>query len=239
LASSWSNPNDEYFEKHIRDALWLIAMALDKVTKECLGDPADASIVASTIEKGVWKSNLTLSKALGSTPLEIKFDERGHRMLPMALGNLVNGSWKVAGVYDPAAKKFTERTEIIWWPKTGKAAPRFWASCKQGERLTSPAGELQFCETCQNGTYSTGERSTACKECEPGGSADLASVVACVLARTGRPKWANIFAQASSSPAKGNSVASAAIASAMSTKSNQARRHVRPVRLTRKDISDC
>ena len=165
--------DDEYFEGHIRDAVWLIAMALDKIAKECLGDPGDTRVVTSTIEKNVWSSSLTLSKALGSTPLDIKFDKNAHRVLPMALGNLVNGSWKVAGVYDPTSKHFTERSNVIRWPKTGKSAPRSWNTCKTGERLLSTAGELQHCESCPEGTLSVGGRSTVCVECTPGERADF------------------------------------------------------------------
>ena len=164
--------DDEYFEGHIRDSVWLIAMALDKIAKECLGDPGDTRVVTSTIEKNVWSSSLTLSKALGSTPLDIKFDKNAHRVLPMALGNLVNGSWKVAGVYDPATKQFTERSEIIIWPKTGKLAPRAWMSCTPGERLISPAGERQHCVPCDQGTFSVGGRSSVCEQCAPGERAD-------------------------------------------------------------------
>ena len=153
--------DDEYFEGHIRDSVWLIAMALDKIAKECLGDPGDTRVVTSTIEKNVWSSNLTLSKALGSTPLDIRFDENAHRMLPMALGNLVNGSWKVAGVYNPATKKFSERSEIIQWPKTNKSAPRSWLSCNPGERLIGRARELQQCEPCEEGTFSVGGQSAS------------------------------------------------------------------------------
>ena len=171
---------DEYFEGHIRDSVWLIAMALDKVTKECLGDPGDRRVVTSTIEKNVWRSNMTLSKALGSTPLEIKFDNKAHRVLPMALGNLVNGSGKVAGVYDPTAKHFTERSEILRWPKTGKSAPRDWLNCNPGERLLSTAGELQQCESCPKGTKSNGGRSTVCIECVPGERADFCVCRYCV-----------------------------------------------------------
>ena len=169
--------DDEYFEGHIRDSVWLIAMALDKVTKECLGDPGDTRVVTTLIEKNVWSSNLTLSKALGSTPLDIKFDDNAHRLLPMALGNLVNGLWRVAGVYNPTSKRFTERSELIRWPKTGKLAPRSWGTCKPGERLLSPAGELQHCKPCLEGTFSVGGQSTVCVKCAPGERADSASLV--------------------------------------------------------------
>ena len=166
LDQPWSYNN--YLEGHIVDSVNIVAWALDKVIKECLGDPLSPRVITQTLEKNVWNSTLKLSAALNSTALHVVFDQRARRALPMALGNLVNRMWKVAGVYDPAAKKFTERADIIQWPRTGKLAPRSWLSCDVGERLTGPAGELQFCETCHNGTYSTGGRSTACVECAPG-----------------------------------------------------------------------
>ena len=86
----------------------------------------------------------------------------------MALGNLVNGVWRVAGVFNPTTKQFIERAEIIQWPKTGKSAPRSWLSCKPGERLTSRAREVQRCEPCQKGTFSVGGTLTFCLECTPG-----------------------------------------------------------------------
>jgi hypothetical protein len=104
LARPWSY--DDYIAGPIRDSLRVVAWALDKVVKECLGDPQDSRVIFNTIEKTVWNSSLKLSSALGSTPVKVTFDERGHRVLPMALGVLVNGTWQVAGVYDPALKLF-------------------------------------------------------------------------------------------------------------------------------------
>jgi hypothetical protein len=163
---------DNYIFGSIIDSVNILAWALDKVIKECLGDPLSPQVISQVLEKNVWNSTLKLSAALNSTPVQVVFDDRAHRVLPIALGNLVKGSWKVAGVYDPSTKQFTERFEIIRWPKTGKAAPRFWSSCKQGERLMSPAGELQQCVPCNVGTFSVGGQSTVCTECSPGESAD-------------------------------------------------------------------
>ncbi len=146
----------------------IVAWALDKVIKECLGDPSSPRVITQTLEKNVWNSTLTLSAALNSMPLQVVFDDRGHRVLPMALGNLVNGKWKVAGVYNPATKKFSERSEIIQWPKTNKSAPRSWLSCNPGERLIGRVRDLQQCEPCEEGTFSVGGQSTICAECAPG-----------------------------------------------------------------------
>lgn len=114
LARPWSL--DDYIAGPIRDSLRVVAWALDKVMKECLGDPHDSSVVINTIEKNVWNSSLKLSAALNSTPVKVVFDERGHRVLPMALGVLVNGTWQVAGVYDPASKRFaaTQVQNLTW-----------------------------------------------------------------------------------------------------------------------------
>jgi hypothetical protein len=214
-------------------------MAVDKITKECLGNPQDTSVVTSTIEKNEWPSNLTLSKALGSTPLKIKFDARAHRMLPMALGNLVNGSWEVAGMYDPTTKQFTERSEIIRWPKTGKSTPRSWLSCKPGERLLSSAGELQHCAPCRKGTFSVGGSSSVCMECTPGERAiRFVRRIAPQWRRSGKRKSRTCM-QGTSSPNKGSSVASTATASAMCTKSILGKRHAKFARRTRGDISTC
>ena len=166
LDQPWSL--DNYIKRSIIDSVNIVASALDKVIKECLGDPLSPRVITQTLEKNVWNSTLRLSAALNSTPVQVVFDDRAHRVLPMALGNLVNGSWKVAGVYDPATKQFTERSEIIIWPKTGKLAPRAWMSCTSGERLMSPAGERQHCEACDQGTFSVGGRSTVCEQCAPG-----------------------------------------------------------------------
>jgi hypothetical protein len=151
----------------------VVAWALDKVIKECLGDPSSPRVITQTLEKNVWNSTLKLSAALNSTPLQVVFDHMAHRVLPMALGNLVNGKWKVAGVYNPATKKFTEHSEIIQWPKTNKSVPRSWLSCNPGERLMGPAGELQQCEPCDEGAFSVGGQSTFCAQCAPGEGADL------------------------------------------------------------------
>ena len=166
LDQPWSL--DNYIKRSIIDSVNIVASALDKVIKECLGDPLSPRVITQTLEKNVWNSTLRLSAALNSTPVQVVFDDRAHRVLPMALGNLVNGTWKVAGVYDPNAKQFTERSEIIIWPKTGKLAPRAWMSCTPGERLISPAGERQHCEACDQGTFSVGGRSTVCEQCAPG-----------------------------------------------------------------------
>jgi hypothetical protein len=166
LDQPWSR--DTYSEGHIVDSVNVVAWALDKVIKECLGDPSSPRVITQTLEKNVWNSTLTLSAALNSTPLQVVFDDRAHRVLPMALGNVVNGKWKVAGVYNPATKKFTERSEIIQWPKTNKSAPRSWLSCNPGERLKNHARELQQCEPCEEGTFSVGGQSTTCAECAPG-----------------------------------------------------------------------
>ena len=166
LDQPWSRDNDA--KGHIADSVNVVAWALDKVIRDCLGDPSSPRVITQTIEKNVWNSTLKLSAALNSTPLHLEFDNRAHRVLPMALGNLVNGKWKVAGMYSPATKEFTERSETIQWPKTNKSAPRSWFSCKSGERLVSAAGELQRCEHCNEGTFSAGGQSTVCVECAPG-----------------------------------------------------------------------
>ena len=153
---------------HITDSLWLVAMALDKVMKECLGDPQDPSVIINTIETNTWSSSLTLSKALGSKPIQIKFDERLHRKTPMALGNLKNGTWTVGGVYDPAAKKFTELPGGLLWPKTNTSTPRTWVTCNPGQILVRAIGQLQQCFACPPGTSSIGGISTLCSPCAPG-----------------------------------------------------------------------
>ncbi len=230
---------EEYYEGHIRDTLWLIAMALDKVMKECLGNPRDTSVVIDTIEKNAWRSRLALSKALGSTPVEIRFDERAHRMLPMALGNLVNGTWQVAGVYDPTAKKFIERPEIQW-PKTGKSAPRSWFSCKPGERLVSDAaaGQLQQCERCNKGTFSAGGQSTVCVECAPGERNRTIKQVPSLLELGRRDDCAKIDSQATFSLNHGSSAASAATLWGISFKIGKAKRPAKLVRRAHSDTSE-
>jgi hypothetical protein len=214
----------------------IVAWALDKVIKECLGDPLSPRVITHTVEKNVWNSTLKLSAALNSTPLPVMFDDRAHRVVPMALGNLVKGIWKVAGVYDPTRKTFTERSEIIQWPKTGKSAPRSWWSCQPGERLVSPAGELQHCEPCHERTFSLGQQSTVCIECAPGERADsdsMSSVALCVDTRY----HGHMHTQVTSSPNQGSSLASSATASAMSTRSSPAKHHATAVLRTHKDTS--
>jgi hypothetical protein len=168
-------------------------------------------VITQTLEKNVWNSTLKLSAALNSTPLQVVFDHMAHRVLPMALGNLVNGKWKVAGVYNPATKKFTEHSEIIQWPKTNKSVPRSWLSCNPGERLMGPAGELQQCEPCDEGAFSVGGQSTFCKQCAPGEGTRRfrfarVSVASAVATMTSQPC---IHAQATSSLIKGSWAASA------------------------------
>jgi hypothetical protein len=154
----------------------------------------------------------------------------------MALGNLVNGTWQVAGVYDPTAKHFTERSEILRWPKTGKSAPRSWNTCNPGERLLSTAGELQQCESCPKGTKSNGTRSTVCDECAPGERADF---VCADIVCAEQPRCGSTWMQVTFSPNNGSSVASTATASAMCTKSILGKRVAKYAPRTRGAISTC
>ena len=225
---------DEYIEGPITDSVNIVAWALDKVIRECLGDPLSPRVLTQTLEKNVWNSTLTLSAALDSAPLHVVFDERAHRALPMALGNLVNGAWKVAGVYDPAVMKFTERSEVIQWPKTKKLAPRSWLSCKQGERLTALAGQLQQCEPCGEGTFSAGGQSTVCVGCMPGAS-ERPSGEHCGC-RAAIPQISE-YGQATSSPNARSSAASTARFSATSIKICTPKRRVRPAPTTRGDTA--
>ncbi len=158
---------DEYVDGPIEDSVRTVASALDKVINECLGDPLSPRVIASALVRNVWKSTSKLSAALSTRPVQVVFDEMNHRVLPMALGNLVNGTWKVAGVYDPDINQFTEHPEIFW-PKTSKMTPRSWVSCALGERLAHAAGDLQRCWTCAEGSFSVGGQSTVCAECAPG-----------------------------------------------------------------------
>ena len=146
-------------------------MALDKIMQECLGDPQDNNVIINTIEKNAWNSTLTLSKALGSKPIQIRFDDRAHRMLPMALGNLKNGTWTVGAVYDPDTKKFTELPGALLWLKTSASTPRTWVTCPPGQILVNAVGKLQKCVACSPGTYSIGGVSSACSVCAPGAPA--------------------------------------------------------------------
>ena len=164
---------DGYLKGHIQDALWTIASALDKITKECLGDAQDRSVVIRTIEQNTWNSTLKLSPAVDANvsakPLRVEFDHRAHRVLPMALGNLVRGKWQVAGVYDPSTNRFIENTLIIRWPATNKSAPRDWFTCKSGEKtFTRQPGQLAECVACPKGTFSRGGEATVCLECSAG-----------------------------------------------------------------------
>jgi hypothetical protein len=158
---------DDYFYGHITDSVNIVAWALDKVIKECLGDPLSPRLITRTIERNVWNSTLKLSAALNSTPIQVVFDDRAHRVLPMALGNLVNGRWIVAGVYDPTSKQFLEKTNVIKWPRTGRQAPRAWLECPAGQ-ITEARGELLVCESCAAGTASLGGQASSCNECLPG-----------------------------------------------------------------------
>jgi hypothetical protein len=68
-----------------------------------------------------WNSTLLLDT--------VAFDDRAHRLVPMALGNLVRGKWQVAGWYDAAAHQFATKTAVgvvtlvePAWPKTNRSA---------------------------------------------------------------------------------------------------------------------
>jgi hypothetical protein len=226
LDQPWSY--DNYLEGHIVDSVNIVAWALDKVIKECLGDPLSPRVITQTLEKNVWNSTLKLSAALNSTALQVRFDDRAHRALPMALGNLVNGKWKVAGVYNAAAKQFIEETPVITWPRTGKLAPRQWIECAAGQKVTTAQGRLAVCEDCAAGTMSAGGRATSCSNCEPGANpTELDS------------RWLRLhlgrLGQVSFSPRRANSAASAATSSATSTKSFHPRRIARLVLRGRRD----
>jgi hypothetical protein len=166
LAARWDM--DDYIKGHVEDALWTVASALDMVVRKCLGNPQDQTLVARTIVNNAWNSTLRLSAALGARPVSVVFDSRAHRALPMALGNLVNRKWQVAGVYDPSAKRFIERSETIHWPKTGKLTPRAWLSCDAGQKVATVAQGLSQCTPCPEGTFSLGGAVTACVQCSPG-----------------------------------------------------------------------
>jgi hypothetical protein len=166
LAEPWSL--DNYIKGPIADSVKIVAWVLDKVIKECLGDALSPRVIAQTLENNVWNSTLKLSVALNSTPLQVVFDDRAHRMLPMALGNLISGSWQLAGVYDPTANRFIEKTNVITWPRTGRQAPRAWVECLAGQKITTAPGQLLLCENCTAGTASGGGQSTSCNSCEPG-----------------------------------------------------------------------
>jgi hypothetical protein len=157
---------DNYIKGAIIDSVNIVAWALDKVIKECLGDPLSPRLITQTIERNVWNSTLKLSAALNSTPVQVVFDDRAHRVLPMALGNLVNGTWMVAGVYYATSKQFLEKTNVITWPRTGRRAPRAWVECAAGQKIVAEPDRL-FCENCAAGMASAGGQST-CSSCAPG-----------------------------------------------------------------------
>jgi hypothetical protein len=177
---------DTYLKGHVEDAVNVVGWALDKVIKECLGDPLSPRVLTQTIEQNVWNSTLKLSAALNSTPVQVVFDEKAHRVLPIALGNLVNGTWKVAGVYDPTAMnptgppgRFVERTHVITWPRTGKLVPKHWEECDQGQARFNILGKLPQCLDCPAGTSSLGNQATSCDVCAPGANLNPKSAPQC------------------------------------------------------------
>jgi hypothetical protein len=153
LSAEWDIERDQYKARHIRDALWTVASALDKVIKERLGNPEVPSHVIRTIEKHKWTSNLRLGPALGDGPLQVEFDDRAHRRLPMALGNLVGQAdktrkWQIVGWYDASNKTFVEKTEIDFepeWPKTKHATPRDWFRCEPGKTFVDGSVTRSSC----------------------------------------------------------------------------------------------
>jgi hypothetical protein len=231
---------DAYLTGHIQDSLWTVASALDMTIRECLGDPQDQSLVARTIEKNVWNSTLKLSFALGAQPLKVEFDDRLHRKVPMALGNLFQGRWKVAGVYDPSAKRFNERPEIVQWPKTGKATPRDWLSCDVGHEISTPAQGLPQCTVCPEGTFSPGGAATACRQCLPGTKSHsqhrkCSHVIQCLTAVLFSFDCRRTL-QVSSRPRRGKLAALAATASATTSRIQRPRQIALPAHRARKDI---
>ena len=144
LSAGWDMERDQYKARHIRDALWTVASALDKVIKECLGNPEVPSHVIRTIESHNWTSALRLGPAFGNqSPLQVEFDDRAHRLLPMALGNLIGQAdktrkWQIAGWYDASTKTFVAKTEVDFepeWPNTKHETPRDWFRCEPGKGL--------------------------------------------------------------------------------------------------------
>jgi hypothetical protein len=179
---------DTYLNGHVKDAVNVVGWALDKVIKECLGDPLSPRVLTQTIEQNVWNSTLKLSAALNSTSVQVVFDERAHRVLPIALGNLVNGTWKVAGVYDPTAKnptgppgQFIEKTHVITWPRTGKLAPKYWEECEKGQARFPVPGKLPRCLDCPAGTSSLGGQATSCDVCAPGANPRYSAATRCAV----------------------------------------------------------
>ena len=84
----------------------------------------------------------------------------------MALGNLVDSKWRVAGIFDPATSSFTERQNVIRWPKTSKLTPQDWLACKNGHEMVQVADKLPFCVLCNPGYFSMNGR--PCAACAAG-----------------------------------------------------------------------
>ena len=84
----------------------------------------------------------------------------------MAMGNLVEAKWRVAGIFDPRASSFTELREVILWPKTSKLTPQDWLACEDGNQMVQPRANLSFCELCAPGYSSIYGR--PCSACAAG-----------------------------------------------------------------------
>ena len=134
----------------IEDAVNTVAGALEKIVKECLGKPSNQALLGKTIQKFRWDSVLKVE----NKPIQVTFAPNGRRMVPMGLGNLVNGSWRVAGMFDPKTSELTLRPEIIRWPRTGGFTPRDWLVCQDGQEPVDSEGKPSTCELCKPGFFS-------------------------------------------------------------------------------------
>lgn len=159
LSAPWDL--DEFMRGPIQDAVNSVAGALAKIVKECLGKPTDQVLLAKTIKSSVSQSVLKVDKK----PIKVEFASDGRRLVPMALGNLVNGSWQTSGLFDPKTSSFVHR-ETIWWPRTAGLAPNDWLVCNPGQQRVAQPGFPSICEDCDAGFYSSGTRS--CSPCPPG-----------------------------------------------------------------------
>lgn len=84
----------------------------------------------------------------------------------MALGNLFEAKWRVAGIFDPRTSSFTERPEVIRWPKTSKLTPQDWLICEDGNQIVQQKENRSFCEPCKPGYFSKNGR--PCSACTAG-----------------------------------------------------------------------
>jgi hypothetical protein len=169
-ARPWDLP--AYIGRQVTDAVHVVAQALDSIITRC-EDPSDARLLGGTIRSSSFKSQSGPPDRIPS----ISFDSQGRRIAALNLGNLVGGTWVVAGTFSPGSyaamlnggMAFSPNGNVMRWPRTTQT-PRDWFECAGGEQFAEVSNrQLASCVKCKAGTFRTFRSlNSSCIACSAG-----------------------------------------------------------------------